>query len=87
MPLHFLSLAAKCGDPLERLSVNNFIISTGYTNPALEGSSVNFSCPSELVLIGPRSSTCMRNGEWEPDPREVECKGEKPHNYQKTTKF
>ena len=85
--LFFLSLAAKCGDPLDHLSVNNSIISTGYTSPAIEGSSVNFSCPSELVFIGPRSLTCMWNREWEPDPRVVKCKGENPHNYQNTTKF
>ena len=24
-------------------------------------------------VIGPNSSTCMGNGEWEPDPREVRC--------------
>ena len=89
MSLYFLSLAAKCGDPLDHqiLSVNNFIISTGYTNPALEGSSVNFSCPSELVLDGFKSSICMGNGKWEPDPRVVKCKGENPHNYQNITKF
>ena len=41
----------------------------------IEGSNVTFSCPPELVLIGPNSSTCMGNGEWEPDPRGVKCLG------------
>ena len=40
---------------------------------ALEGNIVSFSCSSGLVLTGPNSSICMRNGEWEPDPREVDC--------------
>ena len=26
-----------------------------------------------MHVIGPNSSTCMGNGEWEPDPREVRC--------------
>ena len=47
----------------------------GYTNIALEGDSINFSCSSGLELTGPNSSTCMGNGEWEPDPREVACEG------------
>ena len=42
--------------------------------PVMEGFVVSFSCHSEFILIGPNSSTCMRNGEWEPDPREVECR-------------
>ena len=47
----------------------------GYSDPAVEGTSVYFSCHLELVLTGPNISTCVRNGEWEPDPREVECRG------------
>ena len=42
--------------------------------PVMEGFVVSFSCRSEFTLSGPNSSTCMRNGEWEPDPREVECR-------------
>ena len=42
--------------------------------PVMEGSNVSFSCHSEFILSGPNSSTCMRNGEWEPDPRKVECR-------------
>jgi hypothetical protein len=48
----------------------------GYNDVALEGDSVSFTCSSGLVLTGPNSSTCMENGEWEPDPREVACKGD-----------
>ena len=47
----------------------------GYGKPTLEGEGVRFSCPTELVLIGPNSTTCTGHGEWEPDPREVVCKG------------
>ena len=48
---------------------------SGYSHPAMEGANVNFTCSPQHVLIGPHSATCMENGEWEPDPREVECKG------------
>ena len=41
----------------------------------MEGANVNFTCSPQHVLIGPRSAMCIGNGEWEPDPREVECKG------------
>ena len=52
------------------------IIGHGYSIPnvALEGDSVSFACSSGFLLTGPNSSTCMGNGEWEPDPRAVACR-------------
>ena len=49
----------------------------GYVDPALEGTTVNFSCPIGQVLTGPRNSTCLGNGEWDLDPMEsnIGCKG------------
>ena len=45
-------------------------------NPASEGTVITFTCStSDLVLTGPNSTICMSNGEWEPDPMEVACKG------------
>jgi hypothetical protein len=44
-------------------------------DPALEGTVLSFYCPPQHILVGPNITTCMGNGEWEPDPREVECKG------------
>ena len=41
----------------------------------MEGASLTFLCPPGLTLIGPESSRCMGNGEWEPDPREAVCIG------------
>ena len=46
-----------------------------YVDPALEGQIITFACPPHQILNGSNSSTCMGNGEWEPDPREVECTG------------
>ena len=49
----------------------------GFNEPALEQTIVTFSCPPGLVLTGLNSTICMGDGEWEPDPREVKCKGTK----------
>ena len=38
-----------------------------------EGTTITLGCLSGLVLAGSNTSTCMGNGQWEPDPREVEC--------------
>ena len=69
------SLAANCGDPLDEVSDHGSLLFLRDANPSLEGSTVNFTCPPGLVLIGPNLATCMENGEWEPDPREVRCTG------------
>ena len=53
--------------------VNNDIRIVGYKDPALEGDQIAFTCPSGHEPNGSKSSTCMGNGEWEPDPREVNC--------------
>ena len=66
----------KCSDP--STLANDGVIVDGYEDPALEGENVMFSCPSELATIGRNSATCMGNGEWEPDPREVNCIGTLP---------
>jgi hypothetical protein len=74
---------AKCANVLHQVHDN--IRAIGYSDPALEGSSVTLECSSpNLVHMGPNITTCMENGEWEPDPREVNCIGEivrSCHNY------
>ena len=51
---------------------NNIII----VEPAMEGATLTFKYPPpQYVLTGPNTTTCMGNGEWEPDPGEVECNG------------
>ena len=65
-----------CGHPFQdKISVDEYITINGYMDPALEGAVLTFVCPLEHTLVGPNSTTCMGNGEWELDPREVECKG------------
>jgi hypothetical protein len=55
---------------------NQSTLTIEYDHPALEveGVSVSFACSHGQMLSGPNTSTCMRNGKWEPDPRDVECK-------------
>ena len=67
-----------CDHPFQdKVSLNNndSIIIDGYMDPALVGAVLSFDCPPQYVLVGPTTTTCMGNGEWEPDPREVKCKG------------
>ena len=67
--------AVNCGPLLRQIS-NNVIELMGHNQPAIVGASATFTCPPTHVLIGPNTTTCMENGEWEPDPRQVECVGD-----------
>ena len=65
---------ANCGSP--QTQNNESITAIGLIDDlALEGTNITFNCRPGLALTGPNLSTCMGNGEWEPDPREVRCKG------------
>ena len=69
---------AKCEFPMITLKDSHNYSSTILTNfsePAMEGSIVHFSCPQNLQLSGPDTATCMRFGQWYPNASEVECKG------------
>ena len=62
-----------CDNPEDM--VDNSVNILGYTEPLVEGTTVTFQCPPGLGLDGTNSSTCMKNGEWEPHPREIHCFG------------
>lgn len=36
-----------------------------------------FDCPRahSLMVSGPKESTCVEEGYWKPDPKQVQCKG------------
>ena len=70
--------AAKCPNVLHQLGqAQDNIQVIGYSDPALEGTVVTLECSSpNLVHMGPNTTTCMGNGEWEPDPRDMNCAGE-----------
>ena len=63
--------AGKCDDPLTL--IHSDVIVVGYEDPSLEGENITFTCPTGAIPTGPNTSTCVENGEWEPDPRDMEC--------------
>ena len=69
----FFIVIAKCGYPNLLLSISNdsVPIIDGYDGSV--GSTIRFSCPPGLVLIGPNSVICTESGEWEPDPSGLMC--------------
>lgn len=69
--------AARCESPVADITDENITV-LGYTEPAVEGNKIFFICSTELELVGPRTSTCAANGQWKPNPREVNCKSESP---------
>jgi hypothetical protein len=64
---------AQCGYPVN--GIRNDSVPKVDDNDGLlvEGSTITFSCPPGLELIGPHSATCRENGEWEPDPSGLFC--------------
>ena len=59
-----------------RLLRHPIVVVTGpQDNPPIEGQIITFTCAPGFVLTGPSTSACMWNGEWEPDPGEVDCIG------------
>ena len=68
-------MLAKCGNSADEID-NTTMDIMGYIDPAVEGSNITISCLSGRALNGANTATCMGNGNWEPDPREVECKSE-----------
>ena len=77
MTLLYLIHAVKCISPLRLLTeANKQLVMVNYSYPAIEGTTAVFSCSrSRYEIIGPRSATCTGNGEWVPDPRQVQCQG------------
>ena len=71
-------MPVKCVSPLHLLSTeaNEGLVIADYSRPAVEGTTAVFSCSSSgYELTGPRSAICARNGEWVPDPSQVQCEG------------
>ena len=68
---------ANCRDPMDKVLDQSSIVIVGYddTIPSLEGHTVNYTCLTGVKLTGPIMSTCMENGNWEPDPGKVSCIG------------
>ena len=71
--MHDTYHTGRCRNPKDLVYMD--VITEGYVDPALEGEHITFSCRNGLMLNGSESSTCMPNGEWYPDPMEVNCTG------------
>ena len=60
-----------------RSLIDNAILTSDYVElePLLFGTTITFTCPPGRALTGPNATTCMENGEWEPDPSNLVCEG------------
>ena len=73
MLLYTARAVTRCKDI--RLLVGESVVISDYVEPLLSGKTITFTCPPGMELTGHNTTTCMENGEWEPDPREVICNG------------
>ena len=67
----FHDCIGKCSNPMDLTNAK----AMDYVDPALEGQTITFTCPHGQILNGSSSSTCIGNGEWEPDLQEIKCTG------------
>ena len=77
-------MAANCGHPELPPILNNDSVPSivnYHDGLPVEGNTITFNCPPGLVLIGPNSSTCADNGEWEPDFSGLMCNDSKGNPY------
>ena len=44
-------------------------------SPLIGGSMISYSCSTGQTISGPNTSTCLDNGQWEPDPMDTLCAG------------
>ena len=67
--------SVNCGNPGHQ--IDDSVVVNGFRDltSATEGNNVTFTCLCGFVLIGPSTSTCMANGMWKPDPKDLVCKG------------
>ena len=81
-------ITAQCRN-LQLAAANDSKPSLMYDDLCLTGgTTVDFVCPSGLVLNGTMSAICMENGEWVPDPQDVNCiEGLSTHLYGTYIKF
>ena len=73
---YYICCPVKCIHPHNLPMIDDSLrVSLDFDPPVMD-TNATFSCLPGLVLRGPYISACMENGEWEPDPKEVECLGE-----------
>ena len=55
----------------------NVVVVIESDSPPIKGQLITYTCPPGFILTGPNASVCMGNGEWEPDPSQMNCRGNK----------
>ena len=61
-------VSVRCNLPRNILTDKQFII----IKENYSVHNISFKCNGSVYTI-----TCMENGQWEPDPREIDCRGNK----------
>ena len=69
------SCPVKCVHPLNLSMIDDSVRALLDSDSTLVETNTTFSCLPGLEFRGPYKSICMVNGEWEPDPSEVDCLG------------
>ena len=72
-----MAFTGVCGYPTPKDDVVTVLNHT--EGPWIEGSIIVYGCASDLKVTETNTSTCMDNGQWEPDPSDIICTGN--HNY------
>ena len=65
--------------PTQLLNHPVVVVSGSQDSPPIEGQLITYTCPTGFILTGPNASVCTGSREWEPDPGEVDCIGNKNH--------
>ena len=65
--------AVKCSyPPVDYMGIIMDNIHVNDKGPKVPETTIIFSCPPGLELTG-TYTTCNKNGEWDPDPRDITC--------------
>ena len=72
--------AVTCDLPLQLLEQLVIVDAGSQVIPYREGQFITYTCPPGFILNDLNASVCTGNGEWKPDPGQVDCIGEYAHN-------
>ena len=74
--LSYSHIAVTCDHLPIQTKLNNVnVVTRSQNSPLTEGQFITYTCEPGFILTGPNASVCTENGEWEPNPGEVDCIG------------